>query len=133
MPAEDLAKRIFGEIPMIAKGVVFATMAIVGVGFAARIEAQPPCPELIQLRNAASESWKQAMKAPRSERCGALNRASSATEVTLRYAENNRESCAISAPILNQVERYHDEAVQARDNVCAGRPLRPYPAEIIQR
>src|SRR4051794_39359661 len=32
-----------------------------------------------------------------------------------------------------KVERYHREAVQARDNACAGRPLRPFPPDIIQR
>ena len=63
----------------------------------------------------------------------ALYQASSAAEATLNYADYNRESCNISVPLLNQVERYHTEAVRARDNACAGRPLRPYPANIIQR
>jgi hypothetical protein len=48
-------------------------------------------------------------------------------------ANNNHESCDISVPLLNQVEGYHREAVQARDNACAGCPLRPFPADIIQR
>ena len=63
----------------------------------------------------------------------ALYHASLAAEATLKYANNNRESCDISVPLLNRMEGYHREAVQARDNVCAGRPLRPYPADIIQR
>src|ERR1700692_4594315 len=109
----------------------FTMIAIVWLGVQA--EAQTPCPELVRLRNAATESWKQAMRAPSSERCGALYHASSATEATLEYANNNRESCDISVSLLNQVEGYHREAVQARENVCAGRPLRPYPADIIQR
>ena len=108
----------------------FTMIAIVWLGVQA--EAQTPCPELVRLRNAATEAWRQAMRAPPSERCGALYRASLAAEATFKYAGNNRESCDISVASLNQVEGYHSEAVRARDNACAGRPLRPYPAEIIQ-
>jgi hypothetical protein len=78
-------------------------------------------------------AWKQAMRVPPSQRCGALYHASLAAQVTLDYANNNRESCNVSVPRLNQVEGYHREAVQARGNACAGRPLRAYPADIIQR
>jgi hypothetical protein len=113
-------------------GVTAFTMIAI-VGFRVQAEAQTPCQEYLRLRNAANETWKQAMSVPPSERCGALYHASLAAEATLRYANNNRESCDISVPLLNQVERYHREAVQARDNACAGRPLRPYPADIIQR
>ena len=109
----------------------FTMIAIVWLGVQA--EAQTPCPEYLRLRNAATEAWKQAMRAPPSERCGALYHASLAAEATLKYTDNNRESCDISVQLLNQVEGYHREAVQARNNACAGRPLRPYPADIIQR
>ena len=109
----------------------FTMIAMVWLGVQA--EAQTPCREYLRLRNAANEAWKQAMSAPPLERCGALYHSSSAAEATFKYANNNRESCDISVPLLNQVERYHREAVQARDNACAGRPLRPYPADIIQR
>ena len=114
------------------------TIAIVGlggaiVGLGGQAEAKAPCQELVRLRNAASEAWKQAMRLPSSQRCGALYHASLATQATLNYANNNHESCNVSVPLLNQVEGYHREAVQARNNACAGRPLRPYPAEIIQR
>src|SRR5260370_38849285 len=102
----------------------FTMIAIVGLGVQA--EAQPPCPELVRRRSAATEAWKQAMRVPPSERCGELYHASLAAEATLKYANNNRESCDISVPLLNQVEGYHREAVQARDNACAGRPLRPF-------
>jgi hypothetical protein len=116
---------------MTLKGVpAFTLIAIVGLGV--QVEAQTPCPEYLRLRNAATEAWKQAMRAPLSERCGALYHASLAAEATLKYADNNRESCDISVPVLNQLERYHREAVEARDNVCAGRPARPFPADIIQ-
>src|SRR5258708_27161130 len=96
-------------------------------------EAQTPCPEVVRLRKADTEAGKEAMRVPSSERCGALYHASLAAEGTLDYANNNRESCDISVPLLNQVEGYRREAVQARDNACAGRPLRPYPPDIIQR
>ena len=109
----------------------FAMMAIIGLGVQA--EAQTPCQEYLRLRNAATEAWKQAMRAPPSERCAALYHASLAAEATLKYADNNRESCDISVQLLSQVEGYRREAIQARDNACAGRPLRPYPADIIQR
>ena len=116
---------------MTLKGVqAFALIAIVALGV--QVEAQTPCSELVRLRNAATEAWKQAMRAPRSERCGALYHASLAAEATLKYADNNRESCNISVPLLNRVEGDHREAVQARYNVCAGRPLRPYPPDIVQ-
>jgi hypothetical protein len=109
----------------------FTMIAIAWLGVQA--EAQTPCPELVRLRNAATEAWKEAMRVPPSQRCGALYPASQAAEATLAYANNNRQSCDISIPLLNQVEGYHRVAVQARDNACAGRPLRPYPADIIQR
>ena len=116
---------------MILKGLpAFTLIAIVSLGVQA--EAKAPCSELVRLRNAATAAWKEAMRAPRSELCGALNHASSAAEVTLKYAENNREACDISARLLDDVEGYHRQAIQARDNACAGRPLRPYPPDIIQ-
>ena len=109
----------------------FTMIAIISLGVQA--EAQTPCPELVRLRNAATEAWKGAMRAAPSERCAALHHASLAAEATLNYANNNRASCDISVPLLNQVEGYHRAALQARDNACAGRPLRPYPADIIRR
>ena len=109
----------------------FTMIAIVWLGVQA--EAQTPCPELVRLRSAATEAWKEAMRVSPSERCGALYHASLAAEATLKYANNNRESRDVSVPLLNQVEGYHREAIQARDNACAGRPLRPYPADIIRR
>jgi hypothetical protein len=109
------------------------TLVMIATGwFVAQAEAQTPCAELLRLRNAASEAWKHAMKVSPSERCEALNHASMATEATLNYANDNRESCHVSTALLNSVEGYHRQASQARDNVCAGRPLRPYPAEIIR-
>lgn len=109
----------------------FVMITIIGLGV--QVEARTPCQEYLRLRNAATEAWKQAMRAPPSERCAALYQASLAAEATHNYADNNRESCDISVQLLNQVEGYHREAVQARDNACAGRPLRPFPADIVPR
>ena len=108
----------------------FTLIAMLSLGVQA--EAQTPCPELVRLRNAATEAWKQAMRAPQSVQCGALYQASSAAEATLNYAHSNRESCNVSVPLLNEGEGYHRKAVQARANVCAGRPMLPYPADIIR-
>jgi hypothetical protein len=117
---------------MTFRGVpVFTMIAIVGLGVQA--EAQAPCPELVRMRNAASDAWKQAMRVLPSERCGARYQASLAAEATLNYANSNHESCHISDRLMNQLEGYHREAVQARENACAGRPLRPFPPDIIQR
>ncbi len=117
---------------MMLKAVAASTMmTIVGLGI--QVEARTPCQEYLRLRNAATEAWTQAMRAPPSERCGALYHASSAAAATLKYADNNRESCGISVPLFNRVEEEHRNTVQARDNACAGRPLRPYPADIIPR
>ena len=115
---------------MTLRGVpAFTIIVLLGLGVQAK--AQAPCAELLRLRNAASETWKHAMSAAASQRCGALAQASVATEATLNYADNNRHSCNISDRLLNEVDRR--QAVQARDNVCAGRPLRSYPPDIIQR
>jgi len=121
------------DIPMtLRRPPAFTVMMIAIVGFSVQAEAQAPCPELGRLRDTANEAWKQAMRGPPSERCGSLHHAASATQATLDYANNNRESCGISDPLRSQVEKDHRRAVQARDNVCAGRPLRPFPPDIIQ-
>jgi hypothetical protein len=101
----------------------FTAIAMVCLGVQA--EAQTSCPEPFRLRNAASDAMKRAMQSAPAERCGAFHTASMATEATLLYAN----SCHVSEPLLHQAEGYHRDAVQARKNACAGRPLRPYPAE----
>ena len=103
------------------------------VGLAVEANAQTPCSELKRLRSEAAEAWKQATTAPASERCGSYIRFSLAAKAMVGYANNHRESCVISVQSLNQMEGSHRDAVKARDNVCAGRPLRPFPADIIQR
>jgi len=49
----------------------------------------------------------------------------------VEYAGENREMCNISERSLSDFEKYRREAASRRDNVCAGRPERPFPAEII--
>jgi hypothetical protein len=110
-----------------------AFIMIATLGLTVPADAQAPCPEYLRLRNAAAEAWAHAMRAPTPERCGAFYQASLAAQATVRYAADNRESCDISVRLLNQVERQQRETVQARDNACAGRPLRPYPPDIISR
>jgi hypothetical protein len=106
----------------------FSMVALVGLA-----DAQTPCPELARLRSEAAEASKQATRAPASERCGSYIRFSLAAKAMVEYANNHRESCDISVQSLNQMEGSHRDALKARDNVCTGRPLRAYPADIIQR
>jgi hypothetical protein len=98
---------------MTLRGVPAVTI-IVLLGLGVQAKAQGPCAEVLRLRNAASEAWKHAMSAPASQRCGALAQVSVATEATLNYADNNRQSCNISDRLLNEVDGYHRQAVQAR-------------------
>ena len=103
--------------------ILIAIIGVAMIGLGVQVEAKTPCPE----------AWKRAMRAPQSDRCGALYQAALAAEATRKYADDNRQACNVSVSLLNQVERSDREAVQARDNVCAGRPLRPYPPDIIKR
>jgi hypothetical protein len=102
------------------------------LGFCIQANAQALCPELIRLRSEAQEALKQSRTVPASERCYMYNRLSEAWAGAVRYANDNRESCHTSNASLNEFERYHREAVKDCDNVCAGRPLRPYGADVIQ-
>src|ERR1700730_11423346 len=83
----------------------FTMIAIVWLGVQA--EAQTPCPELVRLRNAGTEAWKEAMRVPPSERCGALYHASLAAEATLKHANNPIVRLALSrrSPSLSRAER----------------------------
>src|SRR5260370_13125613 len=90
----------------------FAMITMIGLGV--QVEAQTPCQEYLRQRNAATEAWKQAMRAPPSERCGALYHASLAAEATLKYAANNRESCDISVQLFNHVEEDHRDTEHPR-------------------
>jgi hypothetical protein len=102
------------------------------VGFCSQVNAQAPCQELTRLRSEAADAIKQTTGDP-AGRCEAYNRFSDAWGAIAEYANDHRESCNISAISLVELEKRHREAETARDNVCAGRPLRPYPPDIIRR
>ena len=108
----------------------FIIMAL--LGFSIQANAQPQCPELARLRGEVQAALKQSRTVSLSERCYIYGRLSNAWGAVARYANDNRESCHISVASLDDFERYHSEAIKDRDNVCAGRPLRPYGADIIQ-
>ena len=110
-----------------------ALTVIALLGFCIQAEAQAPCPELTRFHGEAQEILKQSRTVPASERCNIYIRLSMAWGAVAQYANDNRESCRISLPSLNEFERYHREAVNDRANVGAGRPLRPYRADVIQR
>jgi hypothetical protein len=105
------------------------------VGFCSQANAQAQCPELTRLRSEAVEAAKPMGRARAliSKNCEAYIRSSMAWGEIVQYANDHRESCDISVHSLSEFEKYRREAVSARDNACAGRPLRPFPPEIIQR
>jgi hypothetical protein len=102
-------------------------------GFCSQANAQAQCSELTRLRSEAAETSKQTRRGLISDRCEAYIRSSIAWDATVQYANDHRELCDISIHSLSEFEKYHREAVSARDNVCSGRPARPFPPEIIQR
>jgi hypothetical protein len=103
------------------------------VGCCSQANAQAQCPELTRLRGEAAEASKPTSRALTSDRCEAYIRSSMAWGIMVQYANDHRELCGISIRSLSEFEKYHREAVNARDNVCAGRPARPFPPEIILR
>jgi hypothetical protein len=108
-----------------------ALMAL--VGFCSQANAQTRCPELTRLRNEAAGTSKQMSRALISDRCEAYTRSAMAWDALVQYASDNREACDISTLSLDDFDKYHRDTVRARDNVCAGRPARPFPADIIRR
>ncbi len=111
--------------------LALALMAL--VGFFSQANAQTRCPELARLRSEAAEASKPRSRTLISNRCEAYTRSSMAWGAFVQYANDNREACDISSLSLDEFEKYHLEAVRARDNVCAGRPVRPFPPDIIRR
>jgi hypothetical protein len=103
------------------------------VGFCGRAGAQALCPELIRLRGEAAAASEKVRGFPASDRCAAYVRFSMAWDSVTQYANDHREMCDISSVSLGDFEKQHRAAVQVRENVCAGRSARPYPAEIIRR
>jgi len=109
-------------------------LAVIALGgFFNQANAQAPCPEFTRLRSEAVEAQRPTARGLMSGRCDALIRSSIAWRAVLQYADDHREMCDISIRSLGEFEKYYSDAVTARDNVCAGRPARPFPPEIIQR
>jgi hypothetical protein len=103
------------------------------VGFCIQANAQDRCPELTRLRGEAAEALKETRTVPASARCDSYNRLSKVRSAMAQYASDNRESCDLSTSSLSELVKSNSDAEKARDNVCAGRPARPYPPDIIQR
>jgi hypothetical protein len=103
------------------------------IGVCGQANAQAQCPDLTRLRSEAAEASKQTKgRGLISGGCEAYTRSSMAWGAIVQYANDHRESCDISNRSLSDFEKYRREAVTARDNVCAGRPLRPFPPEIVK-
>ncbi|WP_445222069.1 hypothetical protein ACKWRH_20510 [Bradyrhizobium sp. Pa8] len=110
---------------------VLAVLAL--AGSCREAGAQTPCPELPRLRSEAVEAAKPMARALMSDRCDAYIRASRAWSAVVDYANDHRDVCEISDRLLGDLEMYRREAVAARKNVCAGRPVRPFPADIVSQ
>lgn len=110
------------------------TLAITAlIGFCGQANAQAQCPELTRLRSEAVGASKPARRALIPNQCELYIRSSMAWDEMVQYANDHREACDISMQSLSEFEQYRREAVTARDNACAGRPIRPFPPEIIRR
>jgi hypothetical protein len=111
-----------------------AVAMIALVGFCSQANAQAGCPELTRLRSEVAGALKRVTGlVPTSDRCEAYIRLSMAWDAIAQYANDHRELCDISVDLLSEFERNHREAVSARDNVCSGRPLRPFPPDVIRQ
>ncbi len=93
--------------------------------------AQTQCPELTRLRSEAAQTSARTRGAPALGRCETYIRISIAWNDVAKYANDHREACDVSSPMLDAIEKAHRETVKARDNICSGRPALPYRADII--
>jgi len=108
---------------------VVAMMMLAGSCCEASEQAQ--CPELTRLRSAAVQASKPMTRSLMSGRCDAYVQASRAWSAVVDYANDHQDVCDISDRLLGDLETRRREAVTARNNVCAGRPVRPFPADIV--
>ncbi|TWB66733.1 hypothetical protein FBZ94_101411 [Bradyrhizobium sacchari] len=108
---------------------IIAMIALTGA--CSEAGAQARCPELIRLRSAAVEASKPITRALMSSRCDAYISASLAWSAVVDYARDHQDVCDVSNRLLSDLEKYHLDSVTARINVCAGRPVRPFPADVV--
>jgi hypothetical protein len=119
-------------------------------GFVVPASALADCPELEQLQSAYFEAlqhvsrlspkkspWDPTPPSPPTRGlCESYRRLSEATKAWVEYARQTGELCRFSG-LLPMMEREYSNTVEARDNVCSGRPVRPgfsvFPAERIRR
>ena len=114
--------------------ITVPTLAVVMLaGWSFQTSAHARCPELTELRITANQASKEVVTFAGGSRCDAYVRSAMAWNALLQYANDHRESCEVSATSLTELEKLRQENAQMRDNVCAGRPAQPYPADIIQR
>lgn len=109
-----------------------ALAAIAFGGLCSHANAQAQCPEFVRLHNAAMDLQKPTVNGRIPGSCGAYVRSAQAWRALLQYADEYRVVCDISERSVDEFEKYRREAATRRDNVCAGRPARPFPAEIIR-
>jgi hypothetical protein len=119
------------EKPMRILLPVVAIIALAGLCREAGAEAQ--CPELTRLRSEAVQASKPMTRSLMSSRCDAYVRASRAWSAVVDYANDHQDVCDISDRQLGDLETWRREAVTARNNICAGRPVRPFPADIVSQ
>jgi hypothetical protein len=105
----------------------FATIAFLAL--CSHAYAQPRCAELAKLRG---EAAKAATQLTAMASCEAYNSFSMTWGRIVRYANDHRESCEISSVSLTELESRHREALKMRDAICTGRPLRPFPPDVIR-
>ena len=94
-------------------------------------EARAECPELDRLHAAiieARDCLPKATSRNSSDDCGYHYRASQAAKAWIAYARQNAKSCGISGNLV-QMEWEYRNIARTRDDVCSGRPARPFTAE----
>jgi hypothetical protein len=126
-------------MPVKPTGVRVLVMAALA-GFVVPAEALADCAELEQLQRAYFDAaqhvppinkdvrilapWGRGMPSPPSrELCESYRRLSETTKAWVEYARQHDELCRFSG-LLPMMEREYSNAVEARDNVCSGRPVR---------
>jgi hypothetical protein len=129
---------------MLLKPIGVSSLMVALAGFLVHAEAFADCPELEQLQRAYFEASQQIPVAiaktppwgppstPQRALCDSYRRLAEAAKAWVEYARQHDELCRFSG-LLPFMELEYSRAVDARDNVCSGRPVRPgfsiFPAE----